>query len=80
MDFIVKLPTSHNYDPNWVVCDRLTRYSHSSPARKHTQLLISPGYFSSESFVCTVSQTPSSLTVVPSSYRNSGPNSLHYSK
>lgn len=28
MDFIVKLPRSHGYDSIWVVCDRLTRYTH----------------------------------------------------
>ncbi|RXW13329.1 hypothetical protein EST38_g12526 [Candolleomyces aberdarensis] len=31
MDFIVKLPKSHNYDSIWVVCDRLTRAAHFVP-------------------------------------------------
>jgi hypothetical protein len=34
MDFIVKLPTSHKYDSIWVVCDRLTRYSHFIPCQE----------------------------------------------
>jgi transposase InsO family protein len=28
MDFVVKLPKSHNYDSIWVVCHRLTRTAH----------------------------------------------------
>jgi hypothetical protein len=34
MDFIVKLPASHNYDSIWVVCDRLTRYAHFIPCQE----------------------------------------------
>jgi transposase InsO family protein len=34
MDFIVKLPTSHNYNSIWVVCDQLTRYSHFIPCQE----------------------------------------------
>lgn len=31
MDFIVKLPLSHNYDAIWVICDRFTRAAHFIP-------------------------------------------------
>lgn len=34
MDFIIKLPTSHNYDSIWVVCNQLTQYSHCIPCQK----------------------------------------------
>ena len=34
MDFIVKLPVSHEYDSIWVVCDRLTRAAHFMPCRE----------------------------------------------
>lgn len=34
MDFIVKLPISHNFDSIWVVCDRLTRAAHFISCRE----------------------------------------------